>query len=344
MIEMTAPEQGMKEALFYEATLHGVHCQICPHECVIKEGKMGKCKSRMNMDGKLWSMAYGHPCAVHIDPIEKKPFNHFLPGSKAFSIGTAGCNLSCLNCQNWTISQKSPNETSNMDLPPDKVVDQCIENNIKTIAYTYTEPITFYEYTYDTSVLAHKEGIKNIIISAGYINHEPLVKLSKVIDGANIDLKSFSNAIYQQLNAVKLQPVLNTLLTLKDKGVWLEITNLIVPTWTDDMDTFKQMCAWLAENGFTDTPLHISRFSPLYKLTQVPSTPVNTLLKAAKIALDEGINYVYIGNVLGTDFENTVCPQCKNIVVKRHGCTILDNNIEKGKCKTCGNSIPGVWE
>ncbi|MFC2089750.1 AmmeMemoRadiSam system radical SAM enzyme [Bacteroidota bacterium] len=345
--EMSYPQTGRKwtrEALFYTETPKGMRCQICPNECDIKEGEAGDCRNRVSKNGKLWSTAYGNPCAIHVDPIEKKPLYHFLPESNAFSIATAGCNLACLNCQNWTISQKGPDETRNYDLPPDKVVENCIAYDCASIAYTYTEPITFYEYTHDTSVLARQAGIKNVMVSAGYINRDPLLKLCKVIDGANIDLKSFSEEIYLKLNAGKLQPVLDTLVTMKKEGVWLEITNLVVPSWTDDLEMIKKMCAWLANNGLADTPLHFSRFNPLYKLTQLPPTPVNILQSARDIALKEGLQYVYIGNVPGKDFQNTRCPECGNMVIERRGYTILQNNIVEGNCNSCGHAVPGIWE
>jgi len=332
-----------KEALFYTQTPKGIRCQICPNECDIKEGGSGDCRNRVNKNGKLYSIAYGNPCAIHVDPIEKKPLNHFLPGSKAFSIATAGCNLACLNCQNWTISQKSPAETKNYDLLPDKVIENCITNNCESIAYTYSEPITFYEYTYDSSVLARQAGIKNVLVSAGYINREPLLKLCKVTDAANIDLKSFSDEIYLKLNAGKLQPILDTLVTIKNEGVWLEITNLVVPSWTDDLEMIKRMCGWLAKNGFAETPLHFSRFQPMHKLTQLPPTPVNTLKNARDIAVWEGLKYVYVGNVPGLGSESTTCPKCSKVVVKRKGYSIIQNNLENGKCKFCNSPVAGVW-
>lgn len=341
-----SPETGRKwtkEATFYTVTPKGIRCQICPNECDIKEGEAGDCRNRVNKKGKLWSTAYGNPCAIHVDPIEKKPLNHFLPGSKTFSIATAGCNLACLNCQNWTISQKSPEETKNYDLMPDKIVENCLANQCDSVAYTYSEPITFYEYTYDSSVLVRQAGLKNVLVSAGYINKEPLLKLCKVTDAANIDLKSFSDEIYLKLNAGKLQPILDCLITMKNEGVWLEITNLVVPSWTDDLDMIKRMCGWLVKNGFSEVPLHFSRFQPLYKLTQLPPTPVNILKSAREIALQEGLKHVYVGNVPGLGAENTTCPKCSKIVVERRGYSILQNSIENGKCKFCGSPVAGVW-
>ncbi len=332
------------EARHWVMTPKGIKCQICPNECKIKEDETGDCRTKTNIDGTLYSIAYGNPCAVHIDPVEKKPLFHFLPSSKAFSIATAGCNLACLNCQNWEISQTSPTKTRNADLMPEKVVSQAIANNCESIAYTYSDPVAFYEYTYDTAKIAREKGVKNILVSAGYINEKPLREWCQYIDAANIDLKSFSNDIYEMLNAGTLEPVLNTLKILKEEGVWLEITNLIVPTWNDDMDMIKKMCDWLVSNGFTDTPLFFSRFHPEYQLTNLPPTPVSTLTKAREIAVKSGINCVYIGNIPGSDAENTYCPNCKNLLIERKGFRILENNIKDGKCNSCGHTIPGVWE
>lgn len=332
-----------KEALFYEVTPRGVKCLICPNECTLKLNELSDCRNRINKNDKLYTIAYGNPCAVHIDPIEKKPLLHFLPASKAFSIATAGCNLACLNCQNWTISQSSPTETDNYDLMPADLVANCIKSNCESIAYTYSEPITFFEYTYDSAKIAASKGIKNVLVSAGYINEEPLRYFLKYIDAANVDLKSFSESIYLKLNAGKLEPILNTLKIIKEAGVWLEITNLIVPGWTDDFGMIKEMCEWLRANELQDYPLHFSRFHPMYKLTQLPSTPVSTLEKAREIALAAGIKFVYIGNVPGKDYANTYCPKCKKLLVERMGYQITQNHITGGKCKYCSEIIPGVW-
>lgn len=336
-------DKPMREAMFYSPTAKGIKCKICPNNCTIKEGEYGDCRTRLNKNGKLFTIAYGNPCAVHADPIEKKPLYHFLPESKAFSIATAGCNLACLNCQNWEISQASPLDTRNHDLPPEAVISNCLHYACKSIAYTYSDPVAFYEYAYDTSRIARVEGIKNIMISAGYIHPEPLRELAKYIDAANIDLKSFSNEIYEMLNAGTLQPVLDTLTYLKDHGVWLEITNLVVPGWTDDMDMIKKMCGWLVENGFENFPLHFSRFHPQHKLSQLPPTPASVLKKALQTAKNEGLNHVYIGNLPGGN-QDTFCPHCKEMVVQRRGFSVLANHISNGKCGYCGKAISGVWE
>ncbi len=337
------PGRFSKEAMYQVQTPRGVRCLKCPNECTIQEGSSGNCGNRKNFGGKLYSIAYGNPCAVHIDPVEKKPLMHFHPASLAYSIATAGCNLTCLNCQNWTISQTTPEKTQNADLMPDRVVSEAANNQCKSIAYTYSEPITFFEYVYDTAKLARIKGIYNIMVSNGYINETPLHDLARYLDAANINLKSFSDEIYMKLNGGKLEPVLNSLKIYKEMNVWLEITNLVIPGWTDDFTMIARMCDWLFQNGFTDSPLHFIRFHPEYRLTQVPPTPLSTLDKARDIALKAGLKYVYIGNVANTPAENTYCPKCGKIVVERKGYRILQNAIASGKCKYCGQAIPGRW-
>ncbi len=333
-----------KEAIYYIQTPRGIKCKLCPQNCDIELDKVGECKTRLNHNGKLYTIVYGNPCAIHIDPIEKKPLYHFLPQSLAYSIATAGCNLACLNCQNWTISQKSPYETRNYDLMPEKVVEEAKKYKSKSIAYTYSEPIIFYEYVYDTAKIARLQGIKNVFISAGYIHEQPLREIARYLDAANIDLKSLSNETYEMLNAGTLEPVLNTLKILKEEGVWLEITNLVVPSWTDDLDEIKKMCDWLYDNDFNNVPLHFSRFHPEYKLTNLPPTPAETLMNAHEIAREAGLNYVYIGNLPGSKGQDTICPGCKKVVVSRSGYVMKDFQIKSGKCEHCNSTIHGVWE
>lgn len=337
------PWRWSREAMFYTHTARGMRCRLCPNECNIRPGETSQCRNRMNYNGKLYSIAYGNPCAVHIDPIEKKPLYHYLPGSKSFSIATAGCNFGCLNCQNWEISQSSPKETRNAELFPEQVVGQAIKSGCRTIAYTYSEPITFYEYMYDTAGIAREKGIGNVLVSNGYINEEPLRQLAQRIDAANIDLKSFSNDIYLRLNAGTLEPVLTTLRILREMNVWVEITNLVIPTWTDDYAMIRNMCQWLATNGFTEVPLHFSRFFPLYKLTQLPQTPTSTLLKAKEIALSCGLKYVYIGNAALPGTADTLCPSCGRVVVERKGYNVSVAGLKGNSCAFCGKRISGVW-
>ena len=338
-------QQGIYKriAMYQEETARGIMCRICPNECVLKEGELSKCNNRKVRNSKLYTLAFGNPCSVNVDPIEKKPLFHFLPGSRAYSIATAGCNLVCLNCQNWTISQTSPDKTRNYALSPQEVVKECIASGCRSIAYTYSEPVTFYEYVFETATLAKKAGIKNVVKSNGYINPEPLKNLCSVIDAADIDLKAFTESTYLKLTGGKLQPVLDSLKVYKEMGIWLEITNLVVPTWTDNISEIRSMCKWLSDNGFRNTPIHFSRFYPIHKLEQLPPTPVDILNKAASIAAEEGLLYAYTGNVPGSELADTKCPGCKTILVKRQGFRIESNTISGGKCNKCGHTIDGIW-
>jgi len=335
--------QTLHETAFSKPTDKGVQCGICPHACNLSEGQYGLCHSRVNHGGILYSEAYANPCAIHIDPVEKKPLLHFYPGCRCLSIASCGCNFACLNCQNWDISQAKPSEIESVTYPPEKILASCLANHCPAIAYTYTEPITFYEYTYDTAVLAHQSGIQNILVSAGYINEQPLKELCKVIDAANIDLKSFSDELYAKINRGHLAPVLNTLKTLKDAGIWLEITNLLIPTVNDDKEMLKAMCNWLVTNGFENSPLHFSRYYPMYKMQTIGPTPLETLVLAREIAIEEGMNYVYIGNVNEIDGENTFCPSCHKLLVRRNGFSVWESHITDGECGFCGSAIPGRW-
>ncbi|TFH46812.1 MAG: AmmeMemoRadiSam system radical SAM enzyme [Bacteroidia bacterium] len=341
-VSASNPLPSEKLAMYQEEGARGIVCRICPNECTLKEGEVSDCHNRIVKKSKLYTMAFGNPCAVNVDPVEKKPLYHFLPGSTAFSIATAGCNFACLNCQNWTISQTSPTKTRNFDLPPEDVVTSAIANNCRSIAYTYSEPVTFFEYVYETSQIARQKKIKNIMVSNGYINPAPLKELCRFIDGANIDLKSFSDSTYLKLNGGKLKPVLDALKIYRDEGVWLEITNLIIPGYNDTPDEIRLMCQWLFSNGFADTPIHFTRFQPLYKLEHLPPTPLAILNTAAGIAHAAGLNYVYVGNVPGSGTDDTVCPACHQKVVERNGFRVISNKIEDNRC-SCGEIIPGRW-
>jgi pyruvate formate lyase activating enzyme len=321
-----------------------VICGICPHRCLLSPGDRSVCRSKVNIDGKLFSLAYGNPCAVHVDPIEKKPLFHFMPNTKAFSIAAAGCNLRCLNCQNWEISQAKPHEVRHEELLPVDVVNSAQLTESKSIAYTYTEPVTFFEYMIETARIAREKRIYNVLVSAGYINREPLLELCKVLDAANVNLKSFSEKIYLKLNGAHLNPVLDTFKTLHEKKVHFEITNLVVPEYVDDSEMVKKMCEWILTNLGPDHPLHFLRFFPKYKLDRLPPTPVSTLTQIRELAIKEGINYVYAGNVPGHEGNNTYCHNCKRLLVERNGYFIPTYNIEKSRCRFCRSLIPGVWE
>ena len=338
------PWKWSKEAYHYrKAADDQTICGICPHTCILAPGDRSICRSRVNIDGTLYSLVYGNPCAVHVDPIEKKPLYHFRPGSRSFSIATTGCNLRCLNCQNWEISQKKPHEVRYAELFPEDVVRAAVKANCASVAYTYSEPVTFYEYTLDSARAVKAAGRQNVLISAGYINPKPLESLCRVIDGANINLKSFSDRIYRQLNGARLDPVLNTFKTLHARGVHFEMTNLVVPGYVDDPDMVKRMCAWILENLGPDHPLHFSRFFPQYKLDRLSPTPVATLEAFREIALQAGIRYVYLGNVPGHPGNHTRCHQCGKTIIRRRGYRIAAFQIVDGKCKYCGVAIPGVW-
>lgn len=320
-----------------------VQCVLCPRKCRLQENMRGDCRVRINLGGKLHTLVYGNPCTMHVDPIEKKPIFHMLPGSLSFSIATAGCNLHCKYCQNWEISQIPPEETKNLDIPPEKVVGLALQSGCPSISYTYTDPVVFYEYTLDTAKLAKEKGLKNILVTAGYINSDPLRELCKYTDAAHIDLKGFTEDFYANVCSATLQPVLNTIKTMHEEGVWIELINLIVPTLNDDLVKIEEMCKWVKETVGPDVPMHFSRFYPMYKLKNLPLTPDETLTEARNIGIKTGLNYVYIGNIPGQPGENTYCPQCKKIVIGRIGYSIKEKNIIKGKCKYCEYSIPGIW-
>ena len=337
------PWRWSKEAFFYETVGDTVQCQVCPNQCVLEPGDRSICRSKVNINGKLLTLTYGNPCAQHVDPIEKKPLYHFYPGSRIFSIATTGCNFRCLNCQNWEISQRKPEEVWFTELFPEDVVNKTKEKGIPSIAYTYSEPITYYEYMYDTARLAVDAGLKNVLVSNGYINREPLLKLCQYIDGANVNLKSFEDDIYRRLNGGRLEPVLNTFKTMHEEGVWFEMTTLVVPTYIDKPEMIKRMCGWILQELGPDHPLHFIRFHPDYKLTRLPYTPVDTLEQFRDIALKAGIHYAYIGNVPGHEGSHTYCHNCRRLLISRTGYFMPDFNIEEGRCKFCGTAIPGRW-
>jgi pyruvate formate lyase activating enzyme len=342
-----APEKLWKwsiEGFHYSTDGTIVQCQICPNRCILNPGDRSICRSKVNIGGKLYSLAYGNPCSVHVDPIEKKPLNHFYPRSLVFSIATTGCNFRCLNCQNWEISQKKPEEARHYELFPADVVRITKGKGVPSIAYTYSEATTYYEYMYDTARLARDEGINNVWVSNGFINKGPLEDLTQYLDAARIDLKSFDDDIYRRLNGGRLQPVLNTLKLLHEKGIWLEIITLVVPGYVDKPEMIKRMCGWILKELGPNYPLHFSRFSPMYKLNRLPATPVRTLEELRDIALKEGIYYVYIGNVPGHEGCNTYCHNCNKILIERRGYHLSQFNLKNGRCKFCETRIPGRWE
>jgi pyruvate formate lyase activating enzyme len=327
-----------------------IQCQLCPKSCVIAPGQSGECRIRVNVEGKLLAVTYGHPCSVNVDPVEKKPLFHFLPGTPILSIATVGCNLHCKNCQNAEISQENPeNSTSTMrvrvyDLPPERIAAVARRHRCPSIAYTYSEPLVYYEYTLDSSIRAREAGLRNVLVTAGYINSEPMKRLCKHVDAANIDLKALSEEFYRDVCSATLKPVLNTLVLAKSMGVMVEVTNLVIPTLNDSDEMLRALSRWVARNLGRETPLHFSRFSPQYKMTHLPPTPAATLDRAREIALAEGLYHVYVGNISRPDSSNTRCHACGKVLVERYYYQVLQNNVTGGKCPGCNAEVYGQWQ
>jgi pyruvate formate lyase activating enzyme len=322
-----------------------VQCELCPKMCLIEPGQSGECRVRINIDGVLRTVVYGFPCSVSpYDRVEKKPLFHFLPGTGILSVATVGCNLHCLNCQNWEISQTNPEESTSAFLPPERLVQLAKRYQFLSIAYTYSDPIIFYEYTYDTAKLARKEGVRNVLVTAGYINPQPWKKLLEYTDAANIDLKFISDDLYRRICSGTLKPIQNALVIAKASGVLVEVTNLVIPTLNDKPEQIRELARWTKANLGGDTPLHFSGFYPQYKMKHLPPTSLQTLETAREIAISEGLDYVYIGNVRSMKGENTYCPGCKSILIERKGYTILQNRLKDGRCPECNTEIYGVWK
>lgn len=322
-----------------------VRCLLCPNRCILSEGQVSPCRARKNINGELYTLVYGKIAALHTDPIEKKPLYHFLPGTYAFSIATTGCNLRCKFCQNWQIAQVFPWDIeTTIEMTPEEVVNSALESGAKSIAYTYSEPTIFYEYMLDIAKLARKKGLKNVVISAGYINPKPLKELLKYVDAYKIDFKGFDDKFYRKMTAGSVKPVLETMKIIKKSGVWLEIVNLVIPGENDSEKDIKNLIIWVRDNLGKDVPLHFTRFYPNYKLTNLPPTPEKTLKKARKMALDLGLKYVYTGNIDDPEGSTTFCPGSHKVAIKRKGFFVEKNNLDKfGNCPD-GGKVPGVWQ
>ncbi|MBN1283214.1 MAG: AmmeMemoRadiSam system radical SAM enzyme [Proteobacteria bacterium] len=319
-----------------------VRCELCFRFCRLRPGERGDCRVRYNLDGELVSLVYGRPCAVHVDPIEKKPLYHFLPGSRSFSIATAGCNGHCVFCQNWEISQANPEDVRSEEMPPAEVVRGAKRTGSKSISYTYTDPNIFYEYACDTSKIARGEGIKNVMVTAGLLNEKPLRRLAKYADAANVDLKGDAE-FYRKYVMAELAPVQDYIRIALEEGMHLELTHLIVPTLNDSREDTERLIGWVLANCGPDVPLHFSRFFPMYKLANLYPTPIETLYDAARAAMRMGMRYVYVGNVPSSEFQNTRCPGCGETVVVRRGYQRPDVKLVDGRCPKCSHRIPGVW-
>jgi pyruvate formate lyase activating enzyme len=340
----TKPGKYYHPARYYEKLGDGIiECRLCPRRCRISDLERGYCGVRENVGGEYYSLVYSRVCSANVDPIEKKPFYHFLPGTTAFSIATAGCNMNCKFCQNWSISQFRPEDVNHFDLTPAECAGVALQNGSQSIAYTYSEPIIFYEYMYDCAVEAKKRGIRSVVVTAGYIEKEPLLDLIEVVDAIKIDLKAFTESYYKDICNSELKPVLDTLVTIKASGRWLEIVYLMLPGLNDGKEEISKLCDWLMANLGPDVPVHFTRFHPAYLMKNLPSTPLEALEQAYDIARDKGLHYPYIGNVFGHEAENTYCHNCQKLLISRRGYQVNLENFERGKCPFCKTDIPGVW-
>jgi pyruvate formate lyase activating enzyme len=362
----------VREGRFSAPVCNGVQCRLCPYECFLPEGARGRCKVRVNYGGRIKTLVYGQPAAVNLDPIEKKPVYHMYPGSLIYSLAAPGCNLSCKACQNWEISQIYPEQAAASvsvpaalellpgpdgkayarlraarvsELPPADVVKYALATRSRAIAYTYSEPVIFYEYMYDTAALARKKGLKNVMVSSGYISQGPLDELLPLMDVVKIDLKGFNEEFYRRYTGARLEPVKRTLLELKKKGILFEVVNLVVPGLNDSPKDIAELSSWVKDNLGSETPLFFSRFTPNYLLSELPPTPVETLALARAAAIKKGLKFVYVGNVPGHEGENTYCPKCGRTLIRRYGYAVLEDRVTPagGRCPWDGTRIPGIW-
>jgi len=320
-----------------------VRCILCAHRCVIAEGKKGVCRVRQNQDGNLYTLVYGRTISQHVDPIEKKPLYHFYPGSLAYSIATPGCNFHCQWCQNWQISQM-PRERDLINgrkTTPEQIVDNALETGSRSIAYTYTEPTIFFEYAYHIALLAHLEGLANIYVTNGYMTPEMLDMFHPYLDAANVDLKAFRKETYHRYVGAGLQPILDNLKFMKKLGIWVEVTTLVIPNLNDNPHELRDAARFIAQELDADTPWHLSQFFPTYKMTDYPPTPLKNLRRAQEIGWEEGLHYVYLGNVAMES--NTICPNCGELLIRRQGFWVLENKLYEWSCPNCHTPIAGVW-
>jgi pyruvate formate lyase activating enzyme len=341
------PATGAAEATearnYRKLAKNKVQCGLCPWACLVDNGHRGKCGVRENRGGVYRSLVYGRIAASHTDPIEKKPFFHFLPGSTAYSLATVGCNFDCKFCQNWDLSQARPEDTDAPFSAPVSTAERAKRSGASIIAYTYSEPTVFNEFVFDVASGSRRLGMKNVVVSNGFIQKKPLTDLASVIDGYKVDLKSFDESYYRKVCAGKLKPVLDTLVSLKSLNVWTEIVYLIVPSLNDGKGAFENLARWIFRELGPDVPLHFSRFYPQYKLKNLAPTPAQTLERAWNTAREAGLHFVYLGNIPGHEAENTVCPGCGRILIRRTGFEVVENHVASGKCGFCRRVIPGVW-
>jgi pyruvate formate lyase activating enzyme len=331
------------KAMFYEKLAENkIKCLLCPHACQVADLERGSCGVRENRDGNYYTLVYGQPCAVHIDPIEKKPLFHFHPGSQAYSLATAGCNFSCRFCQNWEISQRRPEQVRAITMGPEEVIRQARIQNCPIIAHTYSEPVIFFEYMRACADLGREKGIPNVMISNGFIQKKPLLELCRLLAAVKIDLKAFTENFYREQCGGRLKPVLDTLLTLRAEQIWFEIVVLLIPGLNDSRQEIERMCRWIGRELGPDVPLHFSRYSPTFMIKNIPPTPAETLHMARNIALSAGIKFCYVGNLL-SDAGNTYCPDCGKLLIRRLLYSIEKSGLDSNRCRFCQTVIPGVF-
>ncbi len=321
-----------------------IECELCPRKCLLGDKERGYCGVRENVGGTYYTLVYGKPCSLNVDPIEKKPFFHFLPGTNALSVATAGCNVNCKFCQNWEISQVRPEQVDNFDLPPARLAELAVRYACPSIAYTYTEPVVFFEYMVDSALEARKRKVRNVVVTGGHVLEKPLEELLGAVEAIKVDLKAFSQEFYSSYVRGEMQPVLDAIRRIGRSQIWLEVVYLVIPTLNDGARELREMTKWLLGEVGPDVPLHFSRFHPMYLVKNLPPTPVSTLEAAYDIAREQGLNYVYVGNVPGHRSENTVCPSCQRTVVRRTGYVIEEIHLRGGACEDCRTPIPGVWD
>ncbi len=336
--------EQVKDLKYFDHGEKIVKCLLCAQGCIIKDKERGKCRARINIDGELKSLVYGRPVSIHVDPIEKKPFYHFLPGSSAYSLATSGCPLSCQFCQNWEISQSKPEDFSVKFYPAEEIVAGAKSQDVPIIAFTYNEPTVFTEYMLDIAYQAKKNNLRSVLISCGFMNYEPLKDMCNILDAIKIDLKGFSEDFYHNVCSAELKPVLRSIKQISQTKTHLEIVNLVVPTLNDSEKMLTDLCSWIAGEIGPDVPIHFTRFHPDYKLLNLPPTPISTLERAREIAMSKGIHYAFVGNVPGHAGNCTYCPNCKKMIIKRSGMFTEEIHLKNGRCEYCSNPIAGVWK
>jgi pyruvate formate lyase activating enzyme len=368
-VEDISPPQGLHEAKYYaQLDDERVQCQVCFRRCVVPEGKRGFCRNKVNLGGRYYTVVYGRPSALQIDPIEKEPSFHMLPGATILCTGTASCNNRCKFCQNWHLSQRSFEEIEHYNLSPERTVDlaraggsdpalphirvvgqpgisleEIAVHRCHAVSFTYNEPTVFYEHTYDVAKLAKEAGLRALFHTNGGMNQEPLAALLEHMDAVTVDLKAFTPEFYREVSSSELEPVLRTLEQIHQSGIHLEIVNLVIPTLNDDLEDIRRMCQWIRDTLSAEVPFHLNRFFPHYKLTSLPPTPIETLESAAQIADEEGLHYVYVGNFPGHERNSTFCPECSQTIIERVHFGVVTLDVQEGKCRFCGHSIPGIW-